>query len=196
MTTEANAATTSSLVHYRLDPSQSRLVVQAFAEGLLSAFGHDPIFEVRNWSGEAQFPPETLNEASVKLSIKADSITASTDVKEKDRLEIERTMREEVLEITKYPEITLTSSRVTFARLADKRYRATIIGDLTLHGVTQKNLWISGEVTIGQDDLKAKGEFTLKQKDYGIKLISVAGGTLKVKNEVKCSFEITAIRKT
>lgn len=196
MTLDANAATTSSssLLQYRIDPAQSRLMVHAFAEGLLSAFGHDPVFKVRNWSGELQFEPETLEAAAVKVAVKADSLAVVNEVKEKDRLEIERTLRQEVLETNKYPEVTLTSTRVTLARIADKRYRATVIGDLTLHGVTQRNLWISGELTIGESDLRVKGEFTLKQKDYGIKLVSVAGGTLKVKNEVKCSFDVLAVR--
>jgi polyisoprenoid-binding protein YceI len=196
MTTEANAArpTESSVVHYRVDPSQSRIAVQAFAEGLFSAFGHDPIFEVRDCSGAAQFTPDTFAAAAVKLTIKAESLTVTGDVKEKDRAEIERMMRDEVLETAKYPTISFTSSRVTLARLGEMRYRATIVGDLTLHGSAQNNLWISAEVTVSDEKLHAKGEFPLKQKDYGIKLVSVAGGTLKVKNEVKCSFEITAVK--
>jgi len=31
--------------------------VQAFAEGLLSALGHDPVFEVREFSGAVEFAP-------------------------------------------------------------------------------------------------------------------------------------------
>ena len=201
MTTEANAtsATETSpkmeMVNYRVDPGQSRVTVQAFAEGLLSAFGHDPIFQVRDFSGEAQFVPGTFKAASAKVTIKADSLSVIGDVKEKDRQEIERTVRAEVLETAKYPEIVFTSSRVMVSRLAGDRYRAIIIGELTLHGSTQKNLWVSTEVTINEEQLGAKGEFPVKQKDYGIKLVSVAGGTLKVKNEVKCTFDVVAVRQ-
>ena len=197
MTTEANTtqATQAGVVHYRIDPKQTRFTVQAFAEGLFSAFGHDPVIETRDCSGEVIFAPEAPNDSSVQLTIKASSLSVANDVKEKDRNEIERMMREEVLETANYPEITLVSSRVTLVRLADKRYRATIVGDITLHGVTQKNVWIPGEVTVDENEIHAKGEFPLKQKDYGIKLVSVAGGTLKVKNEVKCSFELSAARE-
>jgi polyisoprenoid-binding protein YceI len=193
MTTEANAteAVESALVHCRLTPGQSRFRVQAFAEGLLSAFGHDPILEAGEFSGDVEFIPETFSDATVKLSVKASSLRVTNIAKEKDRDEIERTLRDSVLETGKYKDITFRSTRVTVARLADKRYRATIVGDVSLHGMVQNNLWISAEVTVNENNLQARGEFPLKQKDFGIKPVSVAGGTLKVKNEVKCSFDVT-----
>jgi hypothetical protein len=43
--------------------------------------------------------------------------------------------------------------------------------------------------------LRASGEFTMRQSDYGIKPISVAGGALKVKDELKFSFEMVARKK-
>lgn len=178
------------LVRYRLDAEQSRFTVQAFAEGLFSAFGHDPLLAVRGFEGEAQFVPETLQSAQARLVIDANSLVVIDDVKEKDRVEIERMMREEVLEIAKYPQILFTSTNVTSTRLKEGRYRVRVIGELTLHGVTQRNLWITSEVTVGDQTMRAQGAMTLKQTDFGIKLVSVAGGTLKVKNEVKISWEL------
>ena len=43
------------LVKYRLDAAASTFKVQAFAEGLLSAFGHDPVIGVKEFQGEASF---------------------------------------------------------------------------------------------------------------------------------------------
>ena len=40
--------------------------------------------------------------------------------------------------------------------------------------------------------LRASGDFTLDQTDYNIKLVSVAGGALKLKDELKFSFEMVA----
>jgi polyisoprenoid-binding protein YceI len=184
--------TKTDLIRYRLAPVQSTFTVQAFAEGLLSAFGHDPILAIKDFTGEAQFVPGSFESASVKVTIRADSIVLSNEVKEKDRVEIEQTMREQVLEISKCPEIHFSSSNISVTRLAEGRYRARIIGDLTLHGVTQKNLWITSEATITGDSLRAKGEFSLKQSDFGIKPFSAAGGTIKLKNELKFSFDIVA----
>ena len=135
------------LVKYRLDAAASTFKVQAFAEGLLSAFGHDPVIGVKEFQGEAWFVPGTFENASLKLIIDANSLRVVNDMKEKDRHDIERMMREEVLETARYPEITFQSNNVSLSRIAEGRYRARFIGDLTLHGVTQNNIWISGEVT-------------------------------------------------
>ena len=177
---------------YRLDLTASTFTVQAFAEGLFSAFGHDPIFRINEFSGEAEFVPGTFENAGFRLVINANSLSV-TNVKEKDRQEIERTMHAEVLETSRYPEIVFESHNISLSRIGEGRYRARAIGDLTLHGVTQKNLWVNGEVIAsGSGELRAKGQCAIKQTDYKIKLVSVAGGTLKIKNEMKCSFDIVA----
>ena len=182
----------NEVAHYRFDPAAGTFTVQAFAEGLLSAFGHDPVIGVKDFQGEAAFSPGTFENASVNLIVNANSLTVINDLKEKDRGEIERTMRAEVLETAKYPEIVFQSDKVTLSRIREGIYRARAIGDLTLHGVTQKNVWISGEVTVSTDGLRVKGDHPLKQTDFKINLVSIVGGTLKIKNEVKCSFDIVA----
>ena len=42
--------------------------------------------------------------------------------------------------------------------------------------------------------LRAFGEFSVWQSDYHIKLISIGGGTLKLKDELKLKFDIGARR--
>jgi len=191
-TDTATQSSESGVVRYRLVPAPSTFTVQAFAEGLLSAFGHDPVLAIKDFSGEVQFVPGSFEAASVKMTVKADSIVLSTEVKEKDRIELEQTMREQVLEIAKYPEIVFVSSNISVTKLAEGRYRARVIGDLTFHGATQKNLWITPEVTVSGESLSAKGMFSLKQTDFGIKPFSAAAGTIKLKNELKFSFDIAA----
>jgi len=180
-------------VHYRLVPEQSQFTAQAFAEGLFSAFGHDPVIAIRDFAGEAKFTPGTLSDGWVRITIKTNSLAATDDVKEKDRAEIDQMMHKDVLETAKYPEIIFESTNISVNRQGEGRYRARVIGDLTLHGVTQKNLWIQAEVTVSEKNLRAKGEFSLKQTDYQIKQVKVAGGTLKVKNELKFRFDIKGI---
>jgi polyisoprenoid-binding protein YceI len=178
------------LEHYRLDAAASTFTVQAFAAGLLSAFGHDPVFRVKDFSGDAEFVRGTFENAALKVVINANSLLV-TNVKEKDRQDIELTMRDEVLETRKYPEIVFESHNISLSRIGDGRYRARVIGDLTLHGVTQKNVWLDGEVkTSHPGELRVKGQCPIKQTDYSIKPVSIAGGTLKIKNEVKCSFDV------
>jgi polyisoprenoid-binding protein YceI len=68
---------------------------------------------------------------------------------------------------------------------------ATLDGELTLHGVTRPQS-IVARVTLLGSMLRVSGEFSLDQTDFNIRLISVAGGALKVKDELKFSFEIVA----
>lgn len=180
----------TSVVRYKLDAGQSRFTVQAFATGLLAGFGHNPVIDIRDFSGEAQFAPGTFADASLRLDIKTASLALLDEVKEKDRQEIEQTMSSDVLEVARHPEIVFRSTQITATRIVEGRYKARIIGDLTLHGVTRNGLWIAAQFTIDGDTLRARGDFTLKQTDYQIKLVSVAARVLKLKDELKFSFDL------
>jgi hypothetical protein len=46
-------------------------------------------------------------------------------------------------------------------------------------------------VSLNGDSIRGYGECVIKQTDFGIRLVSVAGGALKVKDEVKCAFDVT-----
>ena len=55
-----------------------------------------------------------------------------------------------------------------------------------------RGLTIPARVAVTGDMLRAFGEFSLRQSDYNIKPVSAIGGGLKVKDEVKFSFDIVA----
>jgi polyisoprenoid-binding protein YceI len=121
----------------------------------------------------------------------ADSLFVADDVKDEERLKIEHDMREKVLETTKYPAIVFKSAQVAVSKRNNGEYEVTIRGDLTLHGIT-RSVRIEAQMTLYDSTLRAHGEFSLGQTDYGIKPISVAAGTVKVKNELTLSFDIVA----
>src|SRR5215475_9915076 len=100
-------------MRYRVDASRSRLIAQAFAKGLLSAFGHNPRLAVRNFAGEAEFDPAAPQVAWVRMTAVADSLVVIDEMSENDRREIERTTREELLEASRYNQIVFQSSNVT-----------------------------------------------------------------------------------
>ena len=176
---------------YVIDPRISRFTLKVFAGGLLSALGHNPTVAVRDLAGEIRFSPDTPDGASVTMTAKASSLAVQDDVKESDRREIERVMFQDVLEVSRYPEIVFQSARVTMEAFSAGRYRAKVEGNLTLHGVTRPQTIIS-HVFLSGDTLRAQAELPLRQTDFGITLVSVAGGTLKVKDELKCAFDIVA----
>ena len=191
----AESGSKTSAAVYRIDSKRSRFIVRAFAGGMLSALGHNPTIAIRAFEGTAQFSPDTLEAASLKISIKADSLTVTDEVSDKDRQEIERQMREDVLETAKYPEIVFDSTRVTGEKIFPGQYRVTINGNLSLHGVTRECA-IPGQIVLSDDSLRANGEFTQLQTDYRIKLVSAAGGTIKLKDELKFSFDIIARKES
>ena len=192
--TTTETTTNTDVVRYRLVPAESTFTVQAFAEGLFSAFGHDPVIAINDFRGEVQFVPGTFEAAALEMTINSKALALSAEAKDKDRAEIETTMRDQVLEVEKYPEIVFSSTNISASRLSGGRYRVRIIGDVSLHGAMQKNVWITSEATVDEEKLRARGEFSLKQTDFGIKPFSAVGGTIKVKNELKFSFDIQGSR--
>lgn len=184
----------SVAARYVLDKSSSKFTVRAFASGMLSSFGHSPTLAIRDFSGEASFDPASPTEASLVLRIRADSLEVMDDIKSKDRREMENTMNESVLESAKYPEIAFTSTNVSFSKLSEGRYQVNVTGSLSLHGVTRP-LVVPGQLAVHGDEFRASGEFPLSQTNFGIQPVSVAGGTLKLKDELKFAFDIVARRQ-
>ncbi len=181
----------NSLARYRIDAKQSRFVVQAFADGLLSVFGHSPTIAVCGFGGDARFSPAALAQASLLMLIQSDSLAVTGDVSEKDRREIERIMRADVLDTTRYSEIVFMSTSIALKQTADSKYQAKIAGNLTLHGVSRSHA-LDAQVTVNGAQLRAQGEGSLRLSDYNIKPVSALGGTLKVKDGLKLSFDIIA----
>ncbi len=180
---------------YTIDARGSRLTIHAYASGLLSAVGHDPVIAVREFSGEVRFAPDTPDAAAVLLKMAPASMAVQNDVSEKDRREMERMMNDEVLESAKYPDIVFDASQARIDTVNEGRYRVEVDGQLSLHGAT-KTQRLSAQLFLMGDTLRAQGDIPLRQTDFGIKLVSVAGGTLKIKDELKVVFDLLARKAT
>lgn len=179
-----------NLETYKLDADESTFTVQAFAAGILKGFGHDPTIGIKKFTGQAKFDPDSFDNAELRLEVNAKSLQVVDDVKEKDINEVERTMHKEVLETESFPDIVFQSTSITTTRIIPGRYKAKIIGDLTLHGETQKGIWILAQLFLEDGKIRAKGDFSIKQTNYGIKIVKVAAGGLKLKDELKFKFDL------
>ncbi len=182
------------LLHYVVDARASRLTVQAFATGMLAAMGHNPRIGIRTFSGEVDFNPESAEAGRFRLLMQANSLSVLDDVSDKDRREMERMMNDQVLEVAKYPDVLYEAAAASVTRLEGALYSARLDGNLTFHGATRTQP-VTARIADFAEMLRASGEFTLMQSDYGIKPISVAGGALKVKDELKFSFEMVLRKK-
>ena len=187
--TDAAAATV-----YVLDSGLSRFTAKAFVTGLLASMGHSPSFAIRQFTGEAKLRADAPEESSVRVVVQSGSLELSDQVSDKDRREIERTTRTEVLDTARFPEIIFEASNPSMSKGGEGFYWANITGKLTVRGMTQPQQ-VSAQISVTDSQLRANGELTVRQSSFGIKPVSVAGGTLKIKDEVKVTFDLVAHKK-
>jgi polyisoprenoid-binding protein YceI len=191
MAIDSPAAPEGTVVEYIIDRKKSSLTVRAFATGLLSSLGHDPTISAPGLDGEILFNPSSLEQSCFRLVLDASSLTVTNDISTKDRDEINRRTQEEVLESDSYPEIVFESSRISASKTGEGQYWGNITGELTLHGM-KHNQSITVRLSVDGDRLRATGEFSIRQSDYEIRPVSAVGGAIKLKDELKFSFDISA----
>lgn len=183
-----------ALALFSIDAAKSLFTVQAFAAGIASVVAHSPKFAIRDIVGDIRFVPGSLQDASVELAINVGSLEIMDEVSVSERREIERVMFDEVLENRRYPKAEYRSSNVTSTKVGENMYRLNVKGDLTLHGIT-RGVPLESQVMVGDDSFRAQGSFAISQLDFGLKIASVAGGTLKIKDELKFVYFILGRRR-
>lgn len=177
---------------YLIVAPQSTFSVFVGRAGLLKGFGHNHTIAVESFSGRVQVPVEGIQRASVELEVETKSLrVADKDISEKERAEIQAAMHDVVLETSHFPKISFRSVSISNGTPHHSDQRFTVLGDLTLHGVT-KRVAVPVVVTITPDRIRATGEVLIKQTDFGIKPYSAALGSIKVKDTVKLRFEMIA----
>jgi hypothetical protein len=95
-----------------------------------------------------------------------------------------------VLETLDFPEI-IYDGTMAAEKLKEDLFRLNVRGRLTLHGVTNVQDFVA-QASLGVDSARAYGSFTLLQSDYNIRIASIAGGTLKLQDELKFSLYVVA----
>jgi polyisoprenoid-binding protein YceI len=183
----------AAAVRYRIDAGQSKFMVHAFRGGIAYFKGHDHFIAVRDFGGEAELNLDAVNPASLQMTIRADSLEETgADFTAEQKGIIKKELNELVLETAKYPEIAFKSTDVK-GELKNGQFDIKIGGDITLHGVT-KHIVIPAKVSAGGDDLHATGEFELNRKDFNVNATSAFHGFVRVKHNLKFTFDITAHR--
>jgi polyisoprenoid-binding protein YceI len=167
-------------VQTAIDPQKSSITVRVFKAGVFSAFGHE-----HEISAPMQQGSFTENPGSVELTVDARRMRVmDKGISEKDRAEIQQTMLgPKVLDSEKFPEIRFRSTSIE--RLGGGRW--IVLGDLTIHGETRP---VKARVEGANGHYRGTAE--LKQKDFGITPITVGGGAVKVKNELRIEFDIVS----
>lgn len=178
-------------VKFAIDTAASRFTVQAFASGLLSAFGHNPTIAIRDYHAEIELTPDTVANASLRVTVRTIGMEVVDEMKSDDRKKLEQAMYDQVLEASRFPVAVYESKQITIEKQNSDQWQVQVNGELSFHSVTQ-NLSIDARVHNLGTMLRIAGEFPLRQSDYGIKPVSFAGGALRLKDELKFRFELVA----
>lgn len=161
-----------------IDTGRSSITIHVYKAGVFSAFGHEHEIHATIQRG-------TIDDAQRTIEFVVDSRSLRVmdhDASEKDRAEIQSTMLgPKVLDTDKFPEIRFRATKIE----ALDRGKWIVHGELTLHGLTHPVL-----VNVEDQSGRFLGAAKLLQRDFGIIPVSVAGGSIKVKDEVKVEFEI------
>jgi len=189
----AAATSAQEKSNYSVDPARSKVDIHVYKEGVFKAFGHDHEIAAKELAGQVQFDLAKIDQSTVSLKIPTKSITViDPGESEKDRHEVQATMEgEKVLDVAKFPEITFTSTSVTSAKKTPDGWELTLAGKLNLHGV-KKPVSFPLHVRADARELRGEGELSILQTDYGITPIKVGGGSVKVKDKLKITFNIVA----
>jgi polyisoprenoid-binding protein YceI len=170
---------TLSAEQRHIDTNKSTIAIHVGKSGVFAGFAHDHDIAAPMTSGSVN----TSAPFSVELRVDARKLQVrDADVSEKDRNEIQTTMLgPEVLDSEQHQEIVFTSR--TVEPMGEGHW--TVRGELTLHGQTKP---VTADVS--EKAGHYTGRATVKQTDFGIKPVKVAGGTVKVKDEVRVEFDI------
>ena len=163
-----------------IDTARSVLTVRVYKTGLFSAFAHD--HEIR-----AQIQKGIIDEERNLVEFTVDARTLKVldpKVSDSDRAEIQSTMLgPKVLDSEKFNQIQFRSTSI--GELGEGKW--TVRGDLSVHGQTRRV-----KVEVEGSDGHYTGGVQLRQTEFGITPISIAGGSIKVKDEIRVEFEIFA----
>ena len=150
---------------------------------MFAAAGHEHWVAAPISQGRFREGPDALVEFAVdarRMSVKPDEKTSAGD-----RARIQATMQSSVIESEKYPEIRFRSTQVTPA--GAQAWKVT--GTLTLHGVSKAVL-----AGVRRESDTYVGSARLSQTDFGIQPVRIAGGAVRVKDQLEISFRIRAAK--
>ena len=166
-----------------IDSARSSLKVRVTKSGFFSAFAHNHEIEAPMESGEVTesgSPRVELHVDARKMRVLDPEASADT------RAQVQKTMLgPQVLDTERFPEIHFQSTGVE-AKGTD---HWLVHGTLDLHGQSHPVT-----VDVALKDGVYRGTAVFKQTGFGIQPVSVAGGTVKVKDEVKIEFEIALVK--
>jgi polyisoprenoid-binding protein YceI len=174
----AVATATASAEERLIDVERSSVTVHVSKSGLFRAFADDHVVQAPLSEGSFD---DTVPHAQVVIDARRLHVL-DPGLSAKDRLEVQtRMLGSDVLDVDRF-------TRISFHTLDAKRLDARewiVRGELELHGEIHEIM-----MNVLLESGRYKGSAAVKQSAFGIAPISVFGGAVKVKDEVKVDFDI------
>jgi hypothetical protein len=172
-----------------VDLERSTVTVRVVAAGAAGALAGDVVVRAPLSDGSLDHAPTGSGEVSgaktphVQIVIDARQLrVVDAGRSAADRRDAQtRMLGPAVLDVKRFAWISFHS--LESKRLDSRRW--LVQGELELHGHIRPMA-----VTVVEEDGRYKGSATVKQSDFGIAPISIAGGAVKVKDEVRVDFDI------
>jgi len=180
---------------YRIDPERSLVVVRVYRAGPLARFGHDHVVASRSIQGYAlratQGSRADLYAPLAALTVDEPALRAeagmSTTPSAADIEATRQNMLEKVLEVERFPFVTMNIE-------ASGGGVDGLRAEITFHGVS-RTVPLSAEIAWpdGGNAVHARGRFTLRQTDFGIRPFAFLGGALRVRDDVDVDFDVYGV---
>jgi len=184
---------------YRIDPSASTLHILVYRGGTLAKLGHNHVVSSTTITGTV-WRHATLARSGFEIRVPVNELIVDDDaaraaegadfplnVKEEAKQGTKHNMLSEaLLDGVHYPDILIKSVSVSGDQATPQVVAALTIRDQTREVGVPVILEEQGP------QLRIKGEFELRQTDFGITPFSVALGALQVVDTVKIRFELVA----
>ena len=168
----------SSVTHRTLsiDARRSKIVVSVYKEGIFAfaADNHTVIAPVASGSLD-------VTRKIVSVTFRVAQMQVQDPPSRRDKVQANM-LGPAVLDAQRYPNITFRSDSIDESPAG----RWIVRGHLILHGQTRP---VEFQVTRKAAD-RFVGSATLRQTDFGITPIRIAGGTVRVKDAVRVDFDI------
>ena len=162
-----------------IDTQRSTVTVRVFKSGLFRAFADDHIIQAPLMEGsldDSATPHVQIVVDARRMRVLDPGLSA------KDREAVQaRMLGSEVLDVNRFQWISFHS--VAIQRLDAGAW--LVRGELDLHGQIH-----AIPVKVFPEKSHYKGSVTLRQSDFGIAPISILGGAVKVRDEIKIDFDI------
>ena len=164
-----------------IDVDRSTLTISVYKSGLFSAFADNHVVRAR--LAEGSITPDPPGAAAIVVHTRDLEVLDESLPADKRREVQARMLGPEVLDAARYAEIAFASTAIQPAGSG----HWTVTGELRLHGRAH---------TLTFDVTRVAGAYVgrvrMRQSDFGITPISIAGGTVKVKDELLVEFSIVA----